>query len=64
MNAPLSPAGVEVLEVQPTSGKRLAGIEGLRAAAALSVMLGHFNLHLVPGELVPPLARHLLNLAG
>lgn len=53
-----------MLEVQPTSGRRLAGIEGLRAAAALSVMLGHFNLHLVPGELVPPLARHLLNLAG
>lgn len=64
MNAPASAAAVETLEVQPTSGRRLAGIEGLRAAAALSVMLGHFNLHLVPPEIVPPLARHVLNVAG
>ncbi|MFA6264151.1 MAG: acyltransferase [Pseudolabrys sp.] len=59
-----SPIDVDALEVKPSSGKRLAGIEGLRAAAALSVMLGHFNLHLVPGEMIPPLARHLLNVAG
>lgn len=56
--------GVDALEVQPTSGKRLAGIEGLRAAAALSVMLGHFNLHLVPATLLPPLGQKLLNVAG
>lgn len=65
MNAPNDAAtGVEALEVQPTSGKRLAGIEGLRAAAALSVMLGHFNLHLVPAEMVPPLGQKILNVAG
>lgn len=56
--------GVEALEVQPTSGKRLGGIEGLRAAAALSVMLGHFNLHLVPAEMIPPLGQKILNVAG
>ena len=65
MNGPNDAAtGVEALEVQPTSGKRLAGIEGLRAAAALSVMLGHFNLHLVPAEMVPPLGQKILNVAG
>jgi peptidoglycan/LPS O-acetylase OafA/YrhL len=52
------------LEVKPTSGTRLAGIEGLRAAAALSVMLGHFNLHLVPSEMIPAGLRHVLNVAG
>jgi peptidoglycan/LPS O-acetylase OafA/YrhL len=52
------------LEVKPTSGQRLLGIEGLRAAAALSVMLGHFNLHLVPNELVPPALQKALNVAG
>ncbi|MCW5691685.1 MAG: acyltransferase [Pseudolabrys sp.] len=56
--------GVEALEVRPTSGKRLAGIEGLRAAAALSVMLGHFNLHLVPADMIPPLGQKILNVAG
>jgi peptidoglycan/LPS O-acetylase OafA/YrhL len=55
---------VPALEVKPTSGQRLTGIEGLRAAAALSVMLGHFNLHLVPGEMVSPVLRHILNVAG
>jgi peptidoglycan/LPS O-acetylase OafA/YrhL len=52
------------LEVKPTSGQRLLGIEGLRAAAALSVMLGHFNLHLVPDELVSPVLQKVLNVAG
>ncbi len=52
------------LDVKPTSGRRLLGIEGLRAAAALSVMLGHFNLHLVPDELVSPLLHKVLNIAG
>jgi peptidoglycan/LPS O-acetylase OafA/YrhL len=52
------------LEVKPTSGKRLRGIEGLRAAAALSVMLGHFDLHLVPSDLVSPIVQHVLNVAG
>jgi peptidoglycan/LPS O-acetylase OafA/YrhL len=52
------------LEVKPTSGRRLLGIEGLRAAAALSVMLGHFNLHLVPDEIVPPALQKVLNVAG
>jgi peptidoglycan/LPS O-acetylase OafA/YrhL len=52
------------LEVQPTSGRRLRGIEGLRALAALSVMLGHFNLHLVPSEIVSPIMQHVLNAAG
>jgi peptidoglycan/LPS O-acetylase OafA/YrhL len=52
------------LEVQPTSGRRLRGIEGLRASAALSVMLGHFNLHLVPAEMVSPIMQHILNVAG
>lgn len=52
------------IEVKPTSGKRLAGIEGLRAAAALSVMLGHFNLHLVPSEMIPTALRQVLNVAG
>ncbi|MGB7259029.1 MAG: acyltransferase [Pseudolabrys sp.] len=52
------------LEVMPTSNRRLVGIEGLRAAAALSVMFGHFNLHLVPGNMVPPLLSHVLNVAG
>jgi peptidoglycan/LPS O-acetylase OafA/YrhL len=52
------------LEVKPTSGKRLVGIEGLRATAALSVMLGHFNLHLVPSQMVPPALQHVLNVAG
>jgi peptidoglycan/LPS O-acetylase OafA/YrhL len=50
--------------VKPTSGRRLVGIEGLRAAAALSVMLGHFNLHLVPGEMVSPVVQHVLHVAG
>jgi peptidoglycan/LPS O-acetylase OafA/YrhL len=52
------------LEVKPTSGQRLLGIEGLRAAAALSVMLGHFNLHLVPDEVVSPALQKVLNVAG
>lgn len=52
------------LEVAPTSGQRLLGIEGLRAAAALSVMLGHFNLHLVPSEVVHPALQKALNVAG
>jgi peptidoglycan/LPS O-acetylase OafA/YrhL len=52
------------LEVKPSSGKRLRGIEGLRAAAALSVMLGHFDLHLVPSNMVSPVAQHVLNVAG
>lgn len=52
------------LEVAPTSGPRLSGIEGLRAVAAMSVMLGHFNLHLVPKEMVPPTLQHALNVAG
>jgi peptidoglycan/LPS O-acetylase OafA/YrhL len=52
------------LEVAPTSGPRLSGVEGLRAAAAMSVMLGHFNLHLVPREMVPPALQHALNVAG
>ncbi len=55
---------VPALEVKPTSGRRLVGIEGLRAAAALSVMLGHFNLHLVPSEIVPPILRPVINVAG
>jgi peptidoglycan/LPS O-acetylase OafA/YrhL len=55
---------VPPLEVKPTSGRRLAGVEGLRAAAALSVMLGHFNLHLVPIEIVSPVLRPVLNVAG
>jgi peptidoglycan/LPS O-acetylase OafA/YrhL len=55
---------VPALEVKPTSGRRLVGIEGLRAAAALSVMLGHFNLHLVPAKLVSPALMHVLNVAG
>ena len=57
-------AGAPAIEVMPTSGKRLIGIEGLRGAAAVSVMLGHFNLHLVPAEMISPLARPLLNAAG
>jgi peptidoglycan/LPS O-acetylase OafA/YrhL len=52
------------LEVKPTSGRRLRGIEGLRAAAALSVMLGHFDLHLVPGGMVSAVMQHVLNVAG
>ena len=52
------------LEVKPTSGPRLLGIEGLRATAALSVMLGHFNLHLVPDEMVSPVLQKVLNVAG
>jgi peptidoglycan/LPS O-acetylase OafA/YrhL len=52
------------LEVKPTSGPRLLGIEGLRATAALSVMLGHFNLHLVPDEVVSPALQKILNVAG
>ncbi|MGN6459722.1 MAG: acyltransferase family protein, partial [Pseudolabrys sp.] len=48
----------------PTSGRRLAGIEGLRAAAALSVMVGHFNLHLVPAELLSPAVHRVINAAG
>ena len=56
--------GVDAIEVQPTSGKRLSGIEGLRAAAALSVMLGHFNLHLVPAEMIQTLGQKILNAAG
>ena len=48
----------------PTSGHRLSGIEGLRAVAALSVMVGHFNLHLVAGDLLPSAAHRLLNMAG
>ena len=52
------------LEVRPTSGRRLRGIEGLRASAALSVMLGHFNLHLVPSEMISPIMQHVLNVAG
>lgn len=55
---------VPALEVRPTSGRRLVGIEGLRAAAALSVMLGHFNLHLVPAEIVSPVLQHVLSVAG
>jgi peptidoglycan/LPS O-acetylase OafA/YrhL len=51
-------------KTMPTSGRRLAGIEGLRAAAALSVMIGHFNLHLVPGDLLPSILHRLLNAAG
>src|SRR6267154_4324228 len=58
------PIDVPALEVKPTSGKRLVGIEGLRATAALSVMLGHFNLHLVPSQMVPPALQHVLNVAG
>lgn len=57
-------AGAPAIEVMPTSGKRLIGIEGLRGAAAVSVMLGHFNLHLVPTEMISPMARPLLNAAG
>ena len=60
----LNPVEVSALEVKPTSGRRLVGVEGLRAAAALSVMLGHFNLHLVPGEMVSSTFRHVLNVAG
>lgn len=52
------------IEVAPTSGTRLLGIEGLRAAAALSVMLGHFNLHLVPSEMLSPVLQKVLNVAG
>ncbi len=52
------------IEVAPTSGARLLGIEGLRAAAALSVMLGHFNLHLVPREMLSPALQKVLNVAG
>jgi peptidoglycan/LPS O-acetylase OafA/YrhL len=58
------PVDVPALEVKPTSGRRLVGIEGLRAAAALSVMLGHFNLHLVPSGMVSPVLRPVLNVAG
>jgi peptidoglycan/LPS O-acetylase OafA/YrhL len=58
------PVDVPALEVKPTSGRRLVGIEGLRAAAALSVMLGHFHLHLVPKEIVSPILRTVLNVAG
>jgi peptidoglycan/LPS O-acetylase OafA/YrhL len=53
-----------LLEVTPTSGRRMAGVEGLRAVAALSVMLGHFNLHLVPATMMSPLLAHILNVAG
>lgn len=52
------------LEVKPTSGDRLLGIEGLRAAAALSVMLGHFKLHLVSTEILSPSLQRILNVAG
>ncbi len=52
------------IEVAPSSGTRLLGIEGLRAVAALSVMLGHFNLHLVPREILSPVLQKLLNVAG
>lgn len=52
------------IEVAPSSGTRLPGIEGLRAAAALSVMLGHFNLHLVPREAVSSALQKMLNVAG
>lgn len=52
------------IEVAPSSGTRLMGIEGLRAAAALSVMLGHFNLHLVPHDAVSPVLQKVLNVAG
>ncbi|MBN9050308.1 MAG: acyltransferase [Rhizobiales bacterium] len=48
----------------PTSGRRLAGIEGLRAVAALSVMIGHFNLHLVPDHVLSPALHRVLNAAG
>lgn len=48
----------------PTSGRRLAGIEGLRAVAALSVMVGHFNLHLVPADLLSPVIHRVINAAG
>lgn len=51
-------------EIAPTSGRRLAGIEGLRAAAALSVMVGHFNLHLVPADLLSSAFHRVLNAAG
>lgn len=52
------------IEVAPSSGTRLLGIEGLRAVAALSVMLGHFNLHLVPREVLSPVLQKVLNVAG
>lgn len=52
------------IEVAPSSETRLLGIEGLRAAAALSVMLGHFNLHLVPREFLSPVLQKVLNIAG
>jgi peptidoglycan/LPS O-acetylase OafA/YrhL len=52
------------VEVALTSGTRMLGIEGLRAIAALSVMLGHFNLHLVPGEMLSPALQKVLNVAG
>lgn len=64
MQHSLDRAADPVLEVKPTSGKRLAGVEGLRAAAAFSVMLGHFTLHLVPSAMIPPMLQHVLNVAG
>ena len=65
MNEPFRRQADDVaLEVKPTSGRRLRGIEGLRASAALSVMLGHFNLHLVPSEMISPIMQHVLNVAG
>lgn len=65
MSQPIESAiDVAAVEVKPTGGARMAGIEGLRAAAAMSVMLGHFNLHLVPTDIVPAAARIVLNVAG
>ncbi|HWM81868.1 MAG TPA: acyltransferase [Pseudolabrys sp.] len=59
-----APVQNSAFKAMPTSGRRLAGIEGLRAVAALSVMVGHFNLHLVPDDLLPSTLHRLLNAAG
>ena len=56
--------GDSAFKVTPTSGRRLAGIEGLRAAAALSVMVGHFNLHLMSADFLSPIQHRVLNAAG
>lgn len=64
MSQPRAHEPDSTFKASPTSGRRLAGIEGLRAAAALSVMVGHFNLHLLPAELLSPAAHRVINAAG
>lgn len=52
------------LDPKPTWGRRLVGIEGLRGAAAMSVLLGHVSIHLDAKLAVNSVVQKLIGTLG